>query len=575
MTTQTQRLFTFNRVLILSFIGIIVGTVSAFLTVGFVEIVDWLNSVLLVHSKSRAALDSVTRNILTFVFLGTGGLLVGLIIRYGVKEKRPLGPTDTIRAVQLRENPPDLRSGLFSTLASILSLGCGASVGQYGPLVYLGTLTGQVAKKLNLKMADLQSIAIACGVAAAISTAFNAPIAGLIFTHEVILRHYSLRIFTAVTIASACGYVVANVVFHHPPLFLINYHREFVVGEFLLFALEGIACGLIAVLFMKSLAEVSRFSSRLTLPAPVKPMVAGFVLAAVAVFVPEVLGAGQEVFQMALIPGSYSAFELWGILFSKLFVTVICIGFGFAGGVIFPSLLVGILFGAIFATTVPELLFDQYSGLAVYAVCGMVAVASPVIGAPMTALLIIFEITRNYEITIAAMVTLVFANLVSFHWYGRSLFDRQLFKRGLDLSFGRDRAYLQHLKILGFQQNLLPVLQTGSGKENGYRSLQQNNLQTAVVIDKQNRFLGLVYQHQLLSLTSQQTVNDIVKPAPLIFDEKTNLWQAMESIRNYIGEAIPVVHSDSREYLGTISETIVINAYLDAIHDLRREEYEA
>ncbi|MFT5505928.1 MAG: CIC family chloride channel protein, partial [Gammaproteobacteria bacterium] len=559
----------------LSAIGLVIGSLSAFLTVGFVGLVEGLNQILLVHENSRQKFDPVTRHLLTFLVLGGGGLMVGLIIRYGIQERRPLGPPDTIYSVQLREPPPDLKSGFFSTLASVISLGCGASVGQYGPLVYLGTLTGQLARRLNLKLDDLQSIAIACGVAAAISTAFNAPIAGLIFTHEVILRHYSLRMFTAVTIASACGYVVANVVFHHPPLFLINYHGEFVASEFFLFAIEGIACGLIAVLFMKALAMTTKLGSIFPISAPFKPMLAGFILSTVATFVPEVLGAGQDVLRLALIPGSYTAFELWGILTSKLVVTVICIGFGFAGGVIFPSLLVGILFGAFFATTVPELLFEQYSGLAVYAVCGMVAVASPVIGAPITALLIIFELTRNYEITIAAMVTLVFANLIASHWYGRSLFDTQLIKRGLDLSFGRDRAYLQHLKIIDFQQSLLPVLQANSRKENGYTTMQQNKLQTAVVTDQLNRFLGLINQHQLLSLSSRQTIEDIVKPASLIFDEKTNLWQAMESIRNYIGEAIPVVHSSSREYLGTISEAIIINAYLDAIHDLRREEYEA
>ena len=115
----------------------------------------------------------------------------------GVKSRRPLGVPDTIYAVQLREKLPDPKSGVFSTLASIVSLACGASVGQYGPVVYLGSLIGQLTNRLGLNVRDIRSIAIACGVAAAISTAFNAPIAGLIFTHEVILRHYSLRIFTA------------------------------------------------------------------------------------------------------------------------------------------------------------------------------------------------------------------------------------------------------------------------------------------------------------------------------------------------------------------------------------------
>ena len=140
---------------------------------------------------------------MTIAVLTLGGLAVGLILRYGVDRKAPIGPVETIYAVQLHERLPSPVSGVNSTIASILSLGCGASVGQYGPLVYLGTLVGQIANRWQLGLRDIRSIAIACGVAAAISAAFNAPIAALIFTHEVILRPYSLRRFAAIRLSSA------------------------------------------------------------------------------------------------------------------------------------------------------------------------------------------------------------------------------------------------------------------------------------------------------------------------------------------------------------------------------------
>ena len=114
------------------------------------------------------------------------------------------------------------------------------------------------------------------------------------------------------------------------------------------------------------------------------------------------------------------------ILLAKLLVTVLCIGFGFAGGVIFPIAVNRRIVRCLYALMVPEWLFDDYSGLSVYAVCGMMAVMSPVIGAPMTALLLVFELTRSYEFTIAAMVAIVFSNLIAHRWYGRSLYDHQL-----------------------------------------------------------------------------------------------------------------------------------------------------
>ena len=561
------------RMLSVSALGLCIGTIASFATIGFVELVSWLNQLLLVHPESRSNIDSTTLHLMTIAILGGGGLLVGLILRYGVRQQRALGPADTILSVQLRDDPPDVRSGMVSTFASILSLGCGASVGQYGPIVYLGTVTGQIARKLNLGIADIRSIVIACGVAAAISTAFNAPIAALIFTHEVVLRHYSLRIFTAVTVASVCGYIVANVVFKHPPLFLIEYHSGLYTGEFFLFAIEGIACGIIAVLFMKALQKSSEISATIRLPAPVKPMIAGIVLALVAIPLPEVLGAGQDILREASAPGSFTAFELWTLLIAKLLVTAMCIGFGFAGGIIFPALVVGTLFGAFFATTVPPFILDQHIGLSIYAISGMVAVASPVIGAPLTALLIIFEITRNYEVTIAAMVTLVFANLVSYHWYGRSLFDTQLFQRGVDLSFGRDRAYLQHNKISGYDLTLMPRLESGTTV--GEFSGNVDSADVNVVTNNDGKFIGAVATQVIRLATSDRKIEELIDSDFPVFYENTSLWQAMEKLRSCHAVNIPVIHSSNGEFLGAMSKTAVINHYLDAVHDLRREEHEA
>ena len=563
------------RMFLVAAIGLVVGTVSSFATIGFVELVQQLNHLLFISTESRSQLTPEFRALVTVLSLSLGGLIVGLIIHYGVTARRPLGVPDSIYAVQLREKLPDPKSGVFSTLASIVSLGCGASVGQYGPVVYLGSLIGQVTNRLDLGVRDIRSIAIACGVAAAISTAFNAPIAGLIFTHEVILRHYSLRIFTAVTVASACGFVVANVVFEHPPLFLVEFDRVKHISEFLLFALEGIACGLIAVLFMKLLKSTSNFAQTLKMPAPMRPMLAGFILALIALQVPEVLGVGQEVLRLASIEGSYSAGELGVILVTKFLVTILCIGFGFAGGVIFPALLIGVLFGALFAISIPAVLLEQYSGLSVYAISGMVALASPVIGAPLTALLIIFELTRNYEITIAAMVTLVFSNLVAYHCYGRSLFDAQLAERGLDLSLGRDRGYLQHHRVVKYAIEHLPRIVGDSSVSKLIEQFKSEGHQTAAIIDNDQRFLGLATLDQLLQNNPDTLLSDIAFKSGLTFDESTSLWVAMEAMRNYNGEAVPIIHGDSGQYLGALPKSTVIGAYLDAVRDLRREEHEA
>lgn len=557
----------------LAIIGLVVGTVSSFATIGFVKLVHLLNQWLYVSFESRHTLAPSPLALMTIATLTLGGLVVGILLHFGVRQKRSLGPTDTIYAVQLREKLPHPVSGFSSTLAALLSLGCGASVGQYGPLVYLGALIGQLIDRLSLGIRDMQSIVIACGIAAAISTAFNAPIAGLIFTHEVILRHYSLRIFTAVTVAAACGFVVANVVFQHPPLFLMTFSQSFHVAEFFLFALEGLGCGVLAVIFMKLLEKTHRGAKHIHIHNIFKPMLAGFVVAIVALQIPEVLGMGQTVFQFALVPAHYSTFELGLMLVAKMLVTVLCIGFGFAGSVISPTLLMGVLFGALFFTIVPELL-TEHSELSVYAICGMVAVVSPIIGAPVTALLIIFELTRHYEITVAAMVAVVFANLVSYHWYGRSLFDTQLLKRGLDLSLGRDRAYLQHRKVIEYLDHALPFIRSHCNCAQLRDQITDTTIQSIVIVDQDGCYQGMILQSQLHDRDNVDPVLDLADQSGIQFDEHTSLWQAMETLRHDVGDMVPVVHSQTRRYLGALSRAVVINAYLNIVQDLRREEHD-
>ena len=565
---------TLQRLVALSLVGLVVGLITAFAAVGFVKLFNYLNDLLFISAASRDGLAATELALITVAVLASGGLAVGLILQFGVERRTPHGPADTLFAVQLHERLPHPVSGMMSTLAAALSLGCGASVGLYGPLVYLGTVIGQLGNRLSLGLPNIRNLTIACGVAAAISTAFNAPLAALIFTHEVILRHYSLRMFTAVTVASSCGYFVANVVFEYPPLFLSVYQGGFRAGEFLLFAVEGLACGAIAVLYMKSLSASTALARRVKIPFALKPMLAGLLVALVAIQIPEVLGAGQQVLRDIITGTSLGVLALLAILIAKLLVTSACIGFGFPGGVISPTLLIGALFGALFAQLVPANLLDSYSAISVYVICGMVAVMSPVIGAPMTALLLVFELTRSYEITIAAMLAIVFANLLASSWCGRSLYDQQLANRGIDLSLGRERAYLMHHKVVEHLTQALPVIEQFRSVAEARQQMAAKQTASIVVVDDEWRYRGILSQQQLAEFEDELELSAIELLPAAQFDNDTSLWEALQTMRSFLGEAIALVDRDSGRYLGSIPESAVINAYLDAAEKLRREEHE-
>ena len=565
------------RIACLALLGSLVGSIVSLCALAFVDCVLWLNDLLLIAPHSRIQHEETPGLVAAATLLvpTLGGLVVGLILYRLMDEKRPLGPPDTILAVQTRTPPPSLRSGLLSTLAAVLSLGAGASVGQYGPMVYLGTLIGSLATKLKLSFPNLQAIAIASGVAAAIATAFNAPIAGLVFAHEVILRHYSIQAFAPTTVAAASGYIVANVIFERPPLFLVAFEGVQYGHEFLLFALIGVLGALLALFYMKAILFSADLAKRSPIPLVFRPMVAGLLLGLVALALPDVLGIGQTTLRFATIEGAFTAPEILVILLAKIFVTALCLGFGFAGGVFSPALLIGILFGALFGSVVADYTGLEHSGLVPYAICGMMAVTSPVIGAPLATILIVFELTRSYDLTIAAMVAVVFANLVGYRLFGRSLFDVQLSRRGFDLSLGRDSAILAQIPITEFMQRDFLQFTPDETVEHALERFSESRRAEGLVVGENGSYRGVLRAQDCISHEADTAVDHLADRKALTFDESTTVWQAMEQLRNFLGEITPVVSSEDGRLLGAVPESRVIEAYLKTVDRLRREENEA
>jgi CIC family chloride channel protein len=561
------------RIAAVSAVGLAVGSLASLAAIAFVDAILWLNDLLLVSAYARVEYEGrpLLLGAARLAVPALGGLVVGLIVQRLVDERRGLGPPDAILVAQTRQPPPSPRSGLASTLAALVSLGCGASVGQYGPLVYLGTLIGGLAGGLERHIRDLRSIAIACGVAAAIATAFNAPIAGLVFAHEVILRHYSLRAFAPVAVAAATGHVMANVAFQRPALFLVEFGGVEHGHEFLLFALLGVLSAFLAAGFMALILASGRLAGRLPLPPALRPALAGLALGAVALEIPEVLGIGKETLRFATIEGAFAMRELAVLVAAKIALTALCVGFGFVGGVFSPALLIGILAGALFGMAVPAALPVEQSGMIPYAICGMMAVTSPVIGAPLTTILIVFELTRNYDLTIAAMVAVVFSNLVANRAFGRSLFDVQLRGRRFDLSFGRDKAILGHRPVSAYMTADYVALGPEARVGDLLARLKAAGRAEAVLVDAAGRYLGLLPLHAAMDRPPDAPLAEVARHGGAVFDEETTLWEAMTRMRDFIGEAVPLVGADGR-LLGVVPEGAVIGGYMEAVHDLRREE---
>lgn len=566
----------FRRVAIVTLLGFLVGCVVALAAVAFVDAIVWLNDKLLISPRSRMLAADPTWLMLVTVAVPTlGGLIVGVLCRL-IPEKRPHGPADCIQSAQSLEGTMPVKGGVLTIAAACLGLGAGASVGQYGPLVHMGAALGSWMSRIAGAGRYLGTIGIGCGAAAAISTAFNAPIAGLVFAHEVILRHYSLRAFAPITVAATLGYVVANVIFERPPLFRIDEVQVLSPYEYFAFIALGVAGAVLAMLYMRAILFAGKVSSHLPLPGPVKPAIAGLCLGLVALQIPDVLGIGKEVLRFAIIENAFTPTELAVTLVAKLLVTALCLGFGFAGGVFSPALLIGILFGALAGTGADWLIADGRSHIVVYAVCGMVAVTSPVIGAPLTTILIVFELTRNYDLATAAMVSVAFANLIGYRIFGRSLFDMQLLARGFDLSLGRDKVMVEQRSIREFLSRdytaVAPSATLGVVRD----ALIADQRSEAYVVDDNGIYRGTVSMNRLMELTAaghsfdDEAIDAYAAPDTVVLSPDDSIWHAMGRLEEFLGESIPVVEDE--RLVGVAPESSIVRAYLQTLEEIRREE---
>ena len=560
-----------TRILTILLFGVAVGVTGSFLAVAFVEVIDWINDQL-------TATDATTvgrfHPVIFFAPVVAGLLTGGLL--WMSKTVQPFSMTDLIYSVQSRQDHLPVRVGILHTIAAVLGMGGGASVGIYGPLSTMGATLGSNLGRFS--RADL-TLGIGCGVAAAISTAFNAPIAAVVFVHEVILRHYSLRSFAPITVASSTGFFISNYLLDRPPLFRVFAERSLFAPEFLAFVLIGIIGALVATLFMQSILLAARIAARTNLPQWSKPAIAGLGVGLTAQWIPEVFGVGTELVTATITEDAASSGVTLVILIAKILLTALCLGFGFVGGVFSPALVVGVLSGALLGQICIMLLGEQASGIAVYAICGMMAVTSPVIGAPLTAILIVFELTRNYELTTAVMISVVFSNVVAYRMFGRSLFDRQLSLQGFDLSLGRDKVILQRNTIAEHVTTDAVLIRLDQSLEEALQAMLEADRTECYVLDDLSRYQGKL---RLFDIARQQKRIDVAKekaaahadPKQLTFSNDMSVWEALEQMRDFVGESIPIV--DQRNYfIGIIYESTLVAAYLDTIKSLRAEEHAA
>ncbi|NIA68668.1 chloride channel protein [Pelagibius litoralis] len=508
-----------------------------------------------------------------------GGLAIGLFIRFALPDGKPQGVAHVMEASALRDGRMSLTVGIRAAVASAASIGFGASVGREGPVVHLGACLGSwVAKRLHLGRVLARTL-LGCGVAAGVAASFNAPIAGTFFALEVVVGHYALSAFAPIVIASVTGTLISRARYGDFPAFILPENWSIVsFWEFPAFALLGLVSAVAAILFMRSIIFTEDVVGRLAIPSWSGPAFGGFLLGCIALQFPQVLGVGYEATDAAL-SNLYPLWLLLALIVAKAAATAICLGSGFAGGVFSPSLFIGAMVGGAYGVLATQAFPDLSSGHGAYTIIGMGAVTGAVLGAPISTILMIFEMTNDYELTIAVMLATVIASVVTQQVHGQSFFLQQLERRGVSLRGGHQTGLMRRIKISSVMDDRYSAVAPDTPIAQVRLKLQSAPWGELFVVEEDGSLCGVITYADLheaafdTSHDSEIIAANVARAVPAVLQIGDHLEAAVK-VYNLTGEPhVPVV-TDKKSMLmrGLVHEHQVMLAYQRALDLARAEE---
>ena len=476
------------------------------------------------------------------------------------------GPADSIYAAQQSKEQLDVRIGIGSTLAALVNASGGASVGQYGPLVHFGATVSEIIVRISRIELD-RDIFIACGVAAAISAGFNAPIAGILFAHEAILRRFSVGAIAPISVAAIVASAFNQKFFASNLSYAVPEVSNELIQLLPILLVSAIVCSLVAVIYMFAIRKTQAIGTNSRYSFNQLLFFSAIVCGTIGAFIPEAMGLGlNEINQ--IINNEFSLSFLFALLTAKIVLTALCLGLGFYGGVFGPALFVGAATGGIlaFATSVFGVSAD--AGYVII-VASLAAVGSAVIGAPLTVVMIVIELTGSYQYGLSALLTVILCSLFTFKFFGLSYFDRQLMDRNVDLRKGREYLSLSQTLVSDVKGSDFLSFGPEVKPEAVLRAMKESLCTEAYICDANSLLLGKVTVHSISNIAN---LEEGIDKNPIALLASDNLNEARSVARDFVGESIPVVNEG--KLVGALTEGDIFTQVLSLEDKIRQHDSE-
>jgi CIC family chloride channel protein len=552
-------------------VGLLGGAVALLLRWAATELprLTWPDADLLVQAVSQAG--PLRRLVVPLVF----SLLAGLVLSLGARWSGAARGWDILEAVVLRNGVLPLKSTVVRAASSLLTQAAAGAVGREGPIVLVSAATASgLGRAFRLRTRDLR-VLVGCGIAAGFACAYNTPLGAALFTMEVIFGSFALDVFAPLVVASVTATLLTWGTFGREPVFHVPALAMNRPSEILPYAGLGLLGGLVAAAFLLALRGSAGLFRRLRLPRPVAMAATGLVLGVVILRYPEIVGNGREAIG-ALFERSWGLEHVVALLALRLVVTPLMVGSGAVGGVFTPTLFLGAMLGQAFGTLVAHALPALGTDPRAYALVGMACLLAGTTHAPLTSVLMVFEMTLDYDVVLPLLLGCAVASLVATAVSRDSIYTEAL-RRKAETPEGADPAAVDALHVADLMRQEQATVPAGLPLPrllDAFVAARRNHL---YVIEDGERFRGAVNLHDVnreLRAVGGEAVLTARDLAETRFETTTpgeTLLRVLDRFAAQECERLPVLADRrSRRLVGTISKRDILSVYsLDLLQRAR------
>ena len=571
---------------VLSGIAIALGIISGFVAIAFRYLIEFMQDI---FYRGNSIVDNEWRLLIIFI-PALGGLITGLIIHLFASEAKGHGIPEVMEAVLTKKGLIRPRVVFAKAFASAVTIASGGSAGREGPIVQIGSAVGSfLAYKLKLPPWMIK-IMVGCGAAGALAATFNAPIAGVIFALELIVPEFKTRSFIPLAISSVFATVISRVFLEDVVAFPVPAYTLNHPAELGLYILLGILAGVMAVLFIKTLYHFEDVFDGLNMPPYLKPVLGGLMVGSIGLFFPQVLGLGYDTIEMVMTfqdPQSFLANilpnggdSLWMVfvfillfLLLKLLATSLTIGSGGSGGVFVPSLFVGAMLGGAFGIAAEMIMpAGMVASPGAYALVGMAAVFAGASRATLTAIIILFEMTLNYDIILPLILSCVIADAISLLIYKETIYTKKLMRKGIRYEYDRVVSPLRTNTVSHVMVKKVECVSENETILGVSDMIIKTGYQAFPVKDTEGKLTGMIAHHDVRKAIEKGMklvqVKDLKTKDLITVSPNDDVELAMELMATHSVGHLPVVNpEDKTTLLGFISRSDVMCLTKECLED--------